>query len=161
MTETPATRKRTALLVLLVALPGLLETALYFTVRNGDRPRWREAYAYVFEHRGPDDLVLGMDAPVAEYYLNPGSYALRRWTEVTWLDDFRSRLPLDWARYDRRIWFVVNRTQLDDWTRQPASRENRGEVERILRDECVEAATFTLPLTPRDLDVEVYVTREP
>jgi hypothetical protein len=159
--ETPAARRRLALLVLLVALPGLVESVLYFAVRNGDRPRWREAYAYVFEHRGPNDLVLGMDAPVAEYYLNPDGYALRRWTEVTWLDDFRSGLPLEWARYGRRTWFVVNQTQLDDWTRQPESRENRAEFERILREECQVAARFDVPLTPRDLDVQVYVTRSP
>jgi hypothetical protein len=153
--------RRLTLLALLVALPGLVESALYFTLRHGDRPRWREAYAYVFEHRGPGDLVLGMEAPVAEYYLSPGNYALRRWTEVTWLDDFRSRLPLEWARYGRRTWFVVNQTQLDDWTRQPASRENRAELERILREECREVARFEVPLTPRDLDVRVYVTRSP
>ncbi len=159
--ETPAVRRRLALLALLVALPGLVESGLYFTLRHGDRPRWREAYAYVFEHRGPNDLVLGMDAPVAEYYLNPASYALRRWTEVTWLDDFRSGLPLEWARYGRRIWFVVNQTQLDDWTRQPTSRANRAEFERILREECQAVARFEVPLTPRDLDVQVYVTRSP
>jgi len=159
--ESPATRRRLTWLALLVALPGLVESGLYFTVRHGDRPRWREAYAYVFEHRGPRDLVLGMEAPVAEYYLNPESYALRRWTEVTWLDDFRSRLPLEWARYGRRIWFVVNQTQLDDWTRQPASREHRAEFERILREECQAVARFEVPLTPRDLDVQVYVTRAP
>jgi hypothetical protein len=159
--ETPLARRRLACLAVLVALPGLVESALYFTLRHGDRPRWREAYAYVFEHRGPRDLVLGMEAPVAEYYLNPGSWALRRWTEVTWLDDFRSRLPLEWARYERRIWFVVNQTQLDDWTRQPSSRENRAEFERILREECQAVARFEVPLTPRDLDVQVYVTRAP
>ena len=159
--ETPAARRRLALLAVLVALPGLVESALYFTLRHGDRPRWREAYAYVFEHRGPGDLVLGMEAPVAEYYLNPDSYSLRRWTEVTWLDDFRSRQPLEWARYGRRIWFVVNQTQLDDWTRQPASRENRAELERILSEECLTVARFEVPLTPRDLDVQIYVTKGP
>jgi hypothetical protein len=152
-------RRRCARLALLVALPGLLETALYFGLRNGDRPRWREAYAYVSERRGPLDLVLGMEAPVAEYYLQPSSRALRRWTEATWLDDFRSHVALDWARYARRTWFVVNETQFDDWTGQADSRANRAEVERILREECERVASFEIPLTPRDLDVHVYVTR--
>jgi hypothetical protein len=156
--ETPRARRRRMLLALLVALPSLVESGLYFTLRHGDRPRWREAYAYVFEHRGPQDLVLGMEAPVAEYYLNPTTRTLRRWTAVTWLDDYRSRLPLDWARYGRRVWFVVNRTQLEDWTSGPYSRENRAELERILREECALAASFEVPLTPRDLDVHVYVT---
>lgn len=155
------TRSRVLGLALLVAAPGLLETALYFSLRNGDRPHWREAYAYVFEHRDPLDLVLGMEAPVAQYYLDPKSYALRDWQAVTWLDDYRSRQALDWSRYPRRIWFVVNRTQLDDWTSQPTSPEFRAELERILREECTLAADFSIPLTPRDLDVEVYVTRGP
>jgi len=154
-----AARRRFARLALLVALPGLIETALYFGVRNGDRPHWREAYAYVFEHRGPQDLVLGMEAPVAEFYLDPEARALRTWTETTWLDDFRSHLVLDAARYGRRTWFVVNETQLDDWTGRTESRRDRAEVERILAEECERVASFEIPLTPRDLDVHVYVTR--
>lgn len=157
--ENALARRRVLILALLVASPGLVETALYFTLRNGDRPRWREAYAYVYEHRGPMDLVLGMEAPVAEFYLQPEKLELRSWSEVTWLDDFRSRLPLDWARYGRRVWFVVNRTQLDDWTSMPSSLEHRAEVERILIEECTLEASFRVPLTPRDLDVHVYATR--
>ncbi len=156
---TLSTRVRTAVLALLVALPGLVESGLYFAVRRGDRPRWREAYAYVFEHRAPDDLVLGMDAPVAEYYLNPSARRLRDWTAVTWLDDWRARLPLEWRRYGRRTWFVVNQAQLDDWTGLVGSRENRAEFERLLREECELVASYPVPLTPRDLDLQVYVTR--
>jgi hypothetical protein len=159
--EGASMRLRVVALALLVALPGLVETGLYFGVRHGDRPRWKEAYAFVFEHRGADDLVLGMEAPVAEFYLVPEKRTLRDWSEVTWLDDFRSRLPLDWARYGRRTWFVLNRTQLDDWTVQPNSSEHRAELERILREECTLAARFPVPFTPRDLDVEVWVTGGP
>jgi mannosyltransferase len=153
-------RVRAAALACLVALPALVESALYFTVRNGDRPHWREAYAHVLENRGPMDLVLGMEAPVAEYYLVPGAESLRAWTAATWLDDFRSRLPLEWARYPRRTWFVVNPTQLDDWTMFPGSAENRTELIRILQEECERVASFPVPYTPRNLDVHVYVTRE-
>jgi len=159
--DTLAGRVRTLVLALLVAAPGLVESGLYFGVRRGDRPRWREAYAYVFEHRAPDDLVFGMEAPVAEYYLDPDARHLREWDEVTWLDDYRSRLPAEWARYGRRTWFVINATQLDDWTSQPNSRGNRADLERFLHEECVRVARFDVPLTPRDLDVVVYVTRAP
>lgn len=159
--EEPRRARRRALLALCVVAPALLETALYFALRHGDRPRWREAYAYVHEHRGPVDLVLGMDAPVAEYYLDPRATELRDWRTVTWFDDFRGRLPQDWARYGRRTWFVVNRTLFDDWGSLPASSENRAEAERILREECELVARFPVPFTPRDLDVEVYVTRAP
>lgn len=150
-----------ALLALAVLAPALGEVALYFTVRHGDRPRWREAYAYVHEHRAPGDLVLGMDAPVAEYYLDPAATDLRNWQQVTWFDEFRGRTPLDWARYDRRIWFVVNRVLFDDWGNLPLAHENRAEIERILREECERVADFAVPMTPRDLDLQVYVTRAP
>ncbi len=138
----------------LVLLPGLLESVLYFGMRNGDRPRWREAYRYVFEHRGADDLVLGMEAPVAEYYLAPQSDDLRHWKTITWLDDYRARQALDWARYGRRVWYVVNEEQLQDW--RP---ENRADVNRLLAEECELQASFTIPFTPRNLDVKVYRTK--
>lgn len=145
-----------ALLVVLVALPGLVDGALYFLVRHGDRPRWREAYAHVFEHSGPADLVLGMEAAVGEYYLDPTSDDLRDWRQVVKLDthSLRWRLPEDWARHGRRIWLVVNAEQLEDW-----DGEARARFQRFLDEECVVAARFDVPLTPRDLDVAVYRTR--
>ena len=57
----------------LLVLPGLVEIGLYFGPRHGDRPRWREAYAHVFEQRAPHDLVYGMAAVVGQYYLDPGA----------------------------------------------------------------------------------------
>jgi hypothetical protein len=159
--EEPRAARRNLGILLLVAAPALLETALYFVVRHGDRPRWREAYAYVLEHRGADDLVFGMDAPVAEFYLDPRATELRHWRTVTWFDDYRGRLPQEWARYDRRTWFVINRSLFDDWGSLPTSAENRAEVERILREECERVLHLEVPATPRDLDVEVYVTRRP
>lgn len=148
--------RRRALLAIVVALPGMVESALYFGVRHGDRPRWREAYAYVFEHREPGDLVLGMEAPVAEFYLDPESDDLRDWRHVVWLDnnDLRARLPADWARYGRPLWLVVNEEQLEDW-----DADKRADVRRVLDEECRLVARFDVPLTPRDLDVLVYTTR--
>jgi len=148
-------------LALAVLAPALAESAAYFALRHGDRPRWREAYAYVHEHRAPGDLVLGMDAPVAEFYLDPRATDLRDWRQVTWFDEYRGRTPQDWARYERRTWFVVNRVLFDDWGNLPYAAEHRAEAERILREECDLVASFEVPFTPRDLDVQVYVTRAP
>ena len=106
------------------------------------------------------DLVLGMEAPVAQYYLVPGAESLRAWTATTWLDDFRSRMPQEWARYPRRRWFVVNPTQLDDWTKLQGSAENRMELIRMLQEDCERVASVPIPDTPRNLDVHVYVTRD-
>jgi len=143
-----------AALALIVA-PGLVDGALYFVYRNGDRPQWREAYRYVFDHARPDDLILGMDAPVGEYYLDARADDLRHWSRVVWFDRFRADTADQWARYGRRTWFVVNHELLQDF---PADR--RAATRRLFDQECREVARFELPWTPRDLDVFVYV-REP
>ena len=143
--------RRTLAILAIAAAPGLVESALYFAVRHGDRPRWREAMRYVFDHRSPGDLVLSMEAPVAEYYLDPTADDLRNVQSVTWLDDWRARLVGDWARYERPTWFVINREQLEDW-----DATNREEMQRVLARDCTLEASFEIPLTPRDLDVFVY-----
>ena len=135
-----------------LAAPLALETGLYYTVRNGDRPHWREAYRYVFERRAPTDLVLGMQAPVGQYYWNPVTTDLRSWDRVVQLDRYRSRVPHDWLRYDRRMWFIVNHEQLYDWTDQ-----QRRDMLQLLEEHCSLEATFEVPWTPRDLDLRVYL----
>jgi mannosyltransferase len=136
----------------LLALPALVDSALYLTVRHGDRPRWREAYAWVNEQRAEDDLVLGMHAPVGEYYLMPGKTDLRghegllRLTEQTVGD-----LDL-WLRRGRRAWLVVNPEDLMAWTP-----EARGAFHRLLEQEARLEVEFAVPYTPRDLRVRVYL----
>jgi hypothetical protein len=141
-----------ALLLALVLAPALLDVSLYFFVRNGDRPKWREAYAHVFDHRAEGDLVVGMDQPVGEYYLDPRATDLRRAKNVTYLDPFHLNTVREWRRFRRPMWFVVNFEQMEDW---PA--ELRAEFTRLLADECRLEKTFEIRLTPRDLDVLVYV----
>ena len=141
---------------MLRSTPGILETGLYFGARNGDRPHWREAYQYVFEHREPGDLILGMEAPVGEYYLDPGKTDLRQWRQVVYLDKWRTHLADDWSRYPRRTWFVVNREQMQDWPAQ-----DRVRMERTLEDDCIQLERFAISWTPRDLDVFVYLREAP
>ena len=139
------------LCIALLALPGLVESALYMTVRHGDRPRWREAYGWVREARGEDDLVFGAHAPVGEYYLQPGELDLR--THVGLLRLTELTLPqLDlWRRRGRRVWLVVNPEDLMAWT-PPA----RAEFQRLLDEQAVLEVEFGVPYTPRDLRVRVY-----
>jgi hypothetical protein len=157
--ESAGARRRAVFLALLVALPGLVECGLYFTLRNGDRPRWREAYACVFEqprparpgarHGGARGRVLPEPERARPARLDHGRLAGRL-----------ARAPAAGLGALRAAhWFVVNRTQFDDWNTQPNSKENRAELERILAEECELVATFPVPLTPRDLDVSVYVTK--
>ena len=131
---------------------GAIDVTLYMTVRHGDRPRWKEAYALVARSRGPDDLVYGMAAPVGEYYLSPGSTRLREATSLARLTDYEDHLVDVWSRRERRLWIVLNREDLKDWTS-----EERARFERFLRDQCERVRTFPVAWTPRELDVEVYL----
>ena len=142
---------RTAWLALL-ALPALADSALYMTVRHGDRPRWREAYAWVNEQRAEDDLVLGMHAPVGEYYLLPGKTDLRSHEGLLRLtEETVGELDL-WLRRGRRAWLVVNPEDLMAWTP-----DARAAFNRLLEDEAQLEVEFGVPLTPRDLRVRVYL----
>ncbi len=135
-----------------LALPLFADSFLYVAVRHGERPRWREAYLWVDEERDPEDLIFGMEAPVGEYYLTPGKTDVRDLQRVLYLDRFRAPQIGAWARHERRIWFVVNFEQLEDWPRDDAR-----ELEAVLRDDCRAVARFEVPVEARDLDVWVYV----
>jgi hypothetical protein len=130
------------------------DLALYYTVRHGDRPRWKEAYALVTRRRGPDDLVFGMAAPIAEYYLSPGREDVRRQVRMVPLTHYSesSRTREAWIRRERRMWFVLNREELRDWPTQERER-----FEQFLEDQCHLEARFEVRMTPRNHDVEVYL----
>lgn len=148
----PAVRHlRTAWLAVLV-LPALATSVLYFTVRAGERPRWREAYEYVWNQREEGDLVLGMEASVGEYYLNPSATDLRHPAHVGWLDSWRAREPVVWAKHARRTWLILNPEQLHDWNPTDAAR-----MRRFLAEECRLVECYPLYVESRDLSVWVYV----
>lgn len=136
----------------LLAAPALIDSALYFGVRHGDRPRWREAYAWIVQARGEDDLVLGMHAPVGEYYLVPGKTDLRSDEGLVRLNEATAGEVDLWLRRGRRIWLVVNPEDLMAWS-APA----RAAFHRLLEREASLQAEFDVPLTPRDLRVRVYL----
>lgn len=135
----------------LLVLPALATTMLYFTVRRGERPQWREAYDYVWNHRGPDDLVLGMDATVGEYYLAPRNDDLRHPQQIGWIDYYHARDPETWSRHGRRAWYLVNPETFFDWDPKDAAN-----FQRMLREECHLAASYPLYVESRDLSVWVY-----
>ncbi|MBK7876635.1 MAG: glycosyltransferase family 39 protein [Planctomycetes bacterium] len=131
---------------------SLVNTALYFTVRQGERPPWRDAYQFVWNRREENDLVLGMEATVGEYYVAPWRTELRQPEHVQWLDKWRATLPKLWARQSRRMWLVVNPEQFLDWNESDAA-----EVQRFLREECRLVKVWPLYVESRDLSVWVYV----
>jgi len=147
-----ARRWATALFLALLLVPAAADTALYFGPRHGNRPRWSEAYAYVWSERGPYDLVVGMAAPVGEYYLRPGSHYLRSHRAMVRLNPYFRYVPAHWARQGRRTWYVVRREDLATW--EPEDRER---ILETLDEQCRLVRTFPVRYTPRDLDVRVYV----
>jgi mannosyltransferase len=149
--ETGLPGARAAWLLLLV-LPALANVGLYFTVRKGERPQWREAYEYVWNRREEGDLVLGMEASVGEYYLNPLREDLRRTVRVAWLDRYRAHEPERWAEHARRTWYVVNPEQLLDWRAEDAAA-----MRRFLAEECRLVACYPLYVESRDLSVWIYL----
>jgi hypothetical protein len=138
--------------MLLLALPPLVDTALYFTVRHGDRPRWKEAFSLVFEQRGPEDLVFGMHAPVGEYYLNPGATWLRSQRSLLRLDETLIGAAEPWLRRGRKLWVVLAPGDLDDW-----SSEARASLLELLATEGRKVAEFPVPWTPRNMQVQVWL----
>lgn len=136
----------------LLLLPALATIALYFTVRQGERPQWRDAYEYVWNHREEGDLVLGMEATVGEYYLNPSRTELRHTVRVAWLDRYRAREPARWADHARRTWYLLNPEQLLDWDPDDATA-----MRRFLAEECRLVACYPLYVESRDLSVWVYL----
>jgi hypothetical protein len=136
----------------LLVLPALADTALYFSVRHGERPRWREAYGFVGAQREPNDLVLGMSAPVGEYYLAPGKTNLRDPRIVGWLDEFHAHVPDEWTALGRRTWFVVRPEYLKTWRPDDLAR-----FRALLREECRLMQNYPVAVEGRDLSVEVWL----
>ena len=56
------------------------------------------------------------------------------------------------ARFGRRIWFVLNYEQLEDW-----DRPDREAFEELLREQCRLEARFPLVVESRDLSVYVFL----
>lgn len=138
--------------LVLLAVPALASCLLYGTSRQGERPPWRAAYEYVWNERQEDDLVLGMEAPVGEFYLGAPGADLQNPERVAWLDRWRTQRPREWATHARRAWYVFNAEQLKGW--EPAERED---FERFLRERCRLVRCFPLSVEGRDLSVWVYL----
>ena len=137
--------------VAVLCAPLLAGQALYFTSQYGQRPRWEEAYGYVDSLRLEDDLVLGMQAPVGEFYLVPGATDLRNPEMVRWCDRSRPRAWRAASKTKKTVWVVVRPDFLTEW--EPEAREA---FEGFLRESCRLQRRFPVRQEGRDLDVEVY-----
>jgi hypothetical protein len=143
-----------ALPAVLLCLWGLADSWAYFHLRHGDRPRWKEAYAWVQARRASGDLVFGMHQPVGEYYLDPIDPLVRRPEHVARLDRFHAADPERAWRSGRRAWLVVQPADLATW-----EAADRRRFEALLREDFTCQARFDVRGSPRDLLVEVYRSR--
>ena len=135
-----------------LVVTGLVGCLLYMTKRMGERPRWREAYHFVASRAEATDGIFSMGAPVGEYYLAPESRDYRSPEHVAWFDSYRPNLARDWARFDRRAWYVIQPKWFEDWPEDDARR-----AREYLARECRLAASFPLNVDTRDLSLQVYV----
>ena len=144
-------KERFGLWLPVLVLPALVSCGLYFSVRQGERPQWREAYTFVERSRQADDLVFGMEATVAEFYAGAVPDELRHPRRYGVLDRWRVDELRQWARSGRDMWLVVNPEQVKAW---PAGEAER--FGRFLREECRLERVWPLYVESRDLSVWVY-----
>jgi hypothetical protein len=72
------------LVILSLLLVDLVtEDLFYFTINQGNRDNWKEAFAYIQEHRGPGERVLSNHEPLASYYMGEQTLPL---AHVPWPD---------------------------------------------------------------------------
>jgi hypothetical protein len=69
---------------------------MYYQINHGNRPEWREAFAYVQERKVDDDVIVSSVANVGTYYTNE---------EVIWLRDME---PDTITTGSQRFWFVID-----------------------------------------------------
>ena len=135
----------------LLFLPGLSQVGLYQAVRHGDRPRWREAVSYVWQHRQEHDLILSMQAGLADLYLDPGFQDIRHPRLAGPADRLKAKNYKYAAREARPIWLVVRPAFLPLW-----EEEERRQFEAFLQGQCLLQERFEVSQEGRDLDLEVY-----
>lgn len=134
-----------------LVLPLVLLSGFELGPWHGSRPRWREAFAYVQAQRGPEDLVLSMQAGLGDLYTHPGWTDARYPVSHAWADRTQPMRLVDAARSDRPSWLILRRDFLLKWPDRW-----RSALERILdqQAECVQVFE-NLPLG-RNMTLEVY-----
>lgn len=137
---------------LLLSAPALAGTLLYLTTKQGERPRWRDAYTYVDDHRSEGDLILGMGAPIGEFYLGSHDPNPRRTRTVSPLGDWFPEGPRRWNRHDRRTWVVVR----PQWV-PSLNPEDRVSLNHWLASDCRLVKSFPVLMEGRDLELRVYL----
>jgi hypothetical protein len=135
-----------------VAADLLGETVLYFGPHAGHRASWREACAAVREGARDGDAIASTQAPIVEFYLNPGSSRLREPTRAFWLSAYTLEEFERGAPERGRLWYIVNDADLDDW---PGPLRTRFRAR--LRERARLVAEWPRRIVTDDLGVKVYL----
>lgn len=72
------------------------EHLMYYAINHGNRPNWREAFAYIQARKQDDDVVVSAVDNVGTYYLQE---------DVLWLGDIE---PETITQGNHRYWFVID-----------------------------------------------------
>ena len=137
---------------LALAVPLLSQTALYFTVEKGQRPRWRDAIEYVAQRRQPTDVIVAAPAPVVEFYLTGGRETdVRRHDSVVQLDTFQPRSYEPLAENGRVLWFVLWNDSL-----LRIAPKDRARLKTFLSERCRLQEHFPVHVEGRDLSIDVW-----
>jgi hypothetical protein len=101
--------------VFIIVAASIGEGLLYYRYQNGNRDKWKEAFAWIAEHKEDGDLVVTVHRDLADYYLKEPTIGPRQ-IDVQQL-----------STGQQRIWFVLDLTApvkapaLVDWFRQNAN----------------------------------------
>ncbi len=138
--------------LLVLVLPLLSQVAVYFTVGNGQRAKWREAVELVASRRKSTDVVVGAPAPVVEFYLTGGRETeVRQHDVVVQLDRFNPRPYREIERSGRTAWFIVR----NDYNLS-MSKADRNALTHFLSEKCRMIQHFPVHVEARDLSVTVW-----
>ncbi|QDV07584.1 hypothetical protein Poly30_31100 [Planctomycetes bacterium Poly30] len=147
-----SSRELRPLWLLVLVVPLLSQSVLYFTVEKGQRARWREAVELVAARRAPSDVVVGAPAPVVEFYLTGGREVdVRHHDVVVQLDRYNPRPYAYLAQEERVVWFVVR-----NGYNLSMPRRERADFERFLEEECRLVEHFPVLVEARDLSISVW-----
>jgi len=104
------------LLILVVSL--IAQTYLYFTVENGGREKWKDAFQSISGKVDKNDYVVIPITRVGEYYLQK-SNLLQLESVIGNLESFKS----SWVKEKRDVWFVIDEPSLNVLDPQQKFRE--------------------------------------
>ncbi len=138
--------------LLVLVLPLLSQVAVYFTVGNGQRAKWREAVELVAARRTSSDVIVGAPAPVVEFYLTGGRETdVRQHDVVIQLDRFSPYPYREIEQTGRTAWFVVR----NDYNLS-LSKDDRDGLTHFLSEKCRMIQHFPVHVEARDLSITVW-----